>query len=204
MPTVPTNLSAECDRLREEACRLLDETSLRDLLRKRFGMVHVVGSHALSTMTWRDLDLYVPCAADDRQRFVETLPLIHSSGASAGYVIFKAVFNDEHLQPRGNYGEGLYFGLRISTPQGNVWKIDLWGWEADMLVRKLAEHRELNAALAAVDREALLDLKWRLQRTAGFRDRYTSYDAYKFLIAGGGSFTDFVAACDAQRRSASE
>lgn len=198
-PGSPADLAAESERLCAEAEALLRQSGLGDLLDDRFGALHVVGSYSLGTMTWRDLDLYVPCAADDRSRFAATLASIVARATPANYFVSKAVFNDEHVRPRGDYGQGLYLGLRLLTPAATEWKIDLWGWEADMLARKLEEHGRLATALAAVDREALLDLKWRLQRAAGFRDRYTSFDAYQFVIAGGRSFDEFIALCDDRR-----
>lgn len=195
----PDELGAESERLRAEAETLLRESRLGDLLDERFGALHVVGSYSLGTMTWRDLDLYVPCAAADRSRFLATLAPIVARAESAGYALYKAVFNDEHVRLRGDYGHGLYLGLRLLTPAKAEWKIDLWGWEAETLDRKLEEHCRLAAALAGVDRIALIELKWRLQRTAGFRDRYTSFDAYRFAIAGGGSFEELIAYCDGRR-----
>lgn len=173
--------------LRAEATELLDETGLTSLLSTRFGECAVVGSYALDLMSWRDLDLCMPVEPEELRRFVEILPLVHRAFAAHGRTLFRAVFNDEHARPRGDYGSGYYWGLRAATPDGGDWKLDLWGWDGETYARKLGEVEALKRDLAGADRALVLALKHEAQRLPGFRDTITSYDVYRFVLAGAGT-----------------
>ena len=184
MTETPQQIAAT---LRAEATALLEATGLTALLADRFGACAVVGSHALDLMSWRDIDLSMPVERDALRRFVDTLPLIHLAFAAHGFTLFRAVFNDEHARPRGDYGRGYYWGLRAAAGEGPTWKLDLWGWEPEVHARKLEELERLRAELARVDRGLVLALKHEARRQPGFRDSITSYDVYRFAIGGGTS-----------------
>ena len=182
MTETPEQIAAS---LRAEASALLEATGLTALLANRFGDCAVVGSHALDLMSWRDIDLSMPVERDALRRFVETLPLIHRAFTAHGFILYRAVFNDEHARPRGDYGRGYYWGLRAAAGEGPTWKLDLWGWEPEVHRRKVEELEKLRAELAGVDRGLVLALKHQAQRQPGFRDTITSYDIYRFVLAGG-------------------
>ena len=190
--------------LREEAAKLLDATGLQDLLTGSFGECAIVGSYALDLMTWRDLDIYVPAERTELTRFVDTLPRLHAAFAQAGRTLFRAVFNDEWAKSRGDYGRGYDWGLRAAAGEGPVWKIDLWGWDRATFARKLEAAEALKRRLAGADRSLILGLKQEAQRLPGFRDNVTSFDIYRFVLAGAGTtlgeLTDFGAAPHASGR----
>jgi hypothetical protein len=179
-----TGLRDTSAALRREAVELLDRTGLLRLLGQRFGGAEIVGSCALDLMTWRDIDVYVPVERSGKAAF---LSLIGAFEDFAGYRLVKAIFNDEWAQPRGDYGSGYYWGLRVQTPDGEMWKIDLWGWDRETYSRKLDEHRRLAEALDACDRDTLLKLKAQAMQLPGFRDTITSNDIYRMVLSGAGS-----------------
>jgi hypothetical protein len=176
--------------LREEALGLLESTKLLQLLEARFGEAALVGSVDLDLMTWRDLDIYVPVEPDDKARFVESLPELEVAIEAAGYTFVRAVFNDEWALPRGDYGSGLYWGLRVRSTGGEMWKIDLWGWASADFARKLAEHSSLKKELESADREVILKLKSEAMALPEFRKTITSWDIYRFVLSKSGTSLD--------------
>lgn len=186
--------------LRSEALALLAGAGIPDLLERRFGAFALVGSAALDLMSWRDIDLYVPAERGERARFVALIHPLLRALEGAGCTMFRATFNDEWAVPRGTYGSGYYWGLRVRTAADAVWKIDLWGWDAQRYARKLEDHGALNAALRDADRDLILKLKEEAQVLPGFRDTITSHDIYRFVLAGAGENIDQLRAFAAANR----
>lgn len=112
---------------------------------------------------------------------------IEAAIEASGACMVRATFNDEWAVPRGDYGSGHYWGLRVKTAEGQLWKIDLWGWDDATYARKLEDHRALQAALEACDRDLILRLKAEAMQLAEFRRAVTSWDVYRFVLAGGGT-----------------
>jgi hypothetical protein len=201
MSVPDADLAEIATALRNEALALVAQSGLGDVLTARFGSCEVVGSAALDLMTWRDIDVYVEVARDEPQRFIDALPPIYAAFASAGHTIFRLTFNDEWHRPRGDYGQGFYFGLRVATAAGVVWKVDLWGWDRETYARKIQEHAQLEQALRTADRPRILQLKHEAQDLPGFRDTITSHDIYQFVLAGAGDTLEQLSAFCAARRS---
>jgi hypothetical protein len=176
--------------LRREALDLLQRTRVLELLEARFGSVALVGSVDLDLMTWRDIDIYVLAERAEKARFVEALSELHAGIDEAGHTLVRAVFNDEWAVPRGDYGSGYYWGLRVRTAAGETWKIDLWGWADGDFAPKLAEHAALKAALATANRELILKLKSETMGVPEFRKSITSWDIYRFVLGGSGTSLD--------------
>ena len=172
--------------LRRAALDLVEDSKILDLLEQRFGTAAVVGSVDLDLMTWPDIDLYVPVKRAEKDRFVATLGLLQSSIESAGHILVRAVFNDEWTMPRGDYGKGYYWGLRVRSRDGETWKIDLWGWVPDDYALKLSAHSQLRSALADRDRALILQLKSQAMELPGFRDTITSWHIYQFVLSNAG------------------
>jgi hypothetical protein len=187
----------EAETLRLEALELIASAKLTEQLQDNFGDCALVGSAALNLMTWRDIDLYVPVERAQAQRFVDVLPPVYAALNGTGHIVTRITFNEEWALPRGDYGSGYYWGLRVRTEAGDAWKIDLWGWDRPTFERKLAELRTLELALAEADRELILRLKREAQELPGFRSEITSWDIYQFVLAGAGTtlseLRDFVA-----------
>ncbi len=190
--------AATARALHAEAHRLIDEVGVGRLLTGRFGAYTLVGSVDLDLMTRPDIDVYVPFERGDPRRFLDALAPLYSAFTEAGHILFRATFNDEWTIPRGDYGSGYYWGLKWRTPEGRIWKLDLWGWDSETYARKLAEHEALGRALAG-KRDLVLRLKTQAQALPGAEARPTSWDVYRFVQSGEGeSFEQLCAFCRAR------
>ena len=178
-------LREQAGRLRREAVALLERTRLPELLERAFGEVTVAGSVDFDLMVWRDIDLYAAAPAKSRGRFLGLLPEIAAACEAAGCALVKASFNDEYQRPGNPYGRGLYLGSRI-LDRGEVWKVDLWAWDAATYAEKVEAHRALARRLAGCDRDAILALKQAVHARPEYRDTVTSLDVYAFVAGGHG------------------
>ncbi len=105
--------------LREEADRMLRESGLGKILREEG--FKTVGSYAMRTMTWRDLDFEKTDARPDWQKHWE----LGTKFAKLKWV-WRLAAIDAYNDPRST-DEGYYWGLRASRPEEkNFWKLDLW------------------------------------------------------------------------------
>lgn len=181
-------LDARSKALRDQAGDLLD-SGLLSILQARFGSAEIVGSVDLDLMTWRDIDICVPVDRAEKPSFVTLLPDIVLSLESAGHWVVRAVLNDEWAAPRGDYGSGYYCGMRVLTAAEETWKIDIWGWAAADHRSKVDEHLQLKAALAAADRDLILQLKAEAMELPEFRKSITSYDIYRLVLNDQGTST---------------
>jgi hypothetical protein len=184
------DLHAQSKALRQRALAVLESMDLLAILRERFRSVVVVGSVDLNLMTWPDIDIYVPVERRDKAQFTGIFEQLDSAIDSAGHCLVRAVFNDEWAQPRGAYGSGYYWGLRIRTGSGEKWKVDLWGWAGSDYSRKVADHSKLKAALEGCDRGLVLRLKSEAMQLPEFRDTITSWDIYQFVLSARGTTID--------------
>jgi hypothetical protein len=190
--------------LRQEALDLISGSGVAALLERQFSRPMIVGSVALDLMTWRDIDIYVPLDPAYRDRFVAVMPAIVEALAGIGHVAYRITYNDEWFRPRGDYGQGYYFGFRVAAPGGAEWKIDLWAWDPPVYEEKLREFAALDERLRAADRALVLRLKSEAQGLSGFRDRVTSYDIYQFVLDQAGTTLGELEDYCAERRRISE
>ena len=105
--------------LRSEADRMLKASGLGEILwLEGFG---VVGSYAMQTMTWRDLDFErIDETPDWDSHWALGMRLAKLSW------VWKFSCANAYRQP-GGVDQGLYWGLRLSDPDdGPIWKVDLW------------------------------------------------------------------------------
>ena len=187
--------------LRQEALDLIAGSGMGAVLERQFGRPMIVGSVALDLMTWRDIDIYVPLDPAHRDRFVAVLPPVMETLGATGHVVYRVTYNDEWFRPRGDYGQGYYFGLRVVAASGAEWKIDLWAWDPPVYERKLLDFAELDERLRRADRGLILRLKSEAQGLPGFRDRVTSHDIYQFVLdEAGTSLGQLQDYCAARRR----
>jgi hypothetical protein len=179
-----SNLRRDASSLRTEALQLVRNIGLLAVLEEAFGAAALVGSVDLDLMTWRDIDVYAPVECSDKAAFLNAVTAIAAQIAAAGHEIIGAVFNDEWVQPRGDYGRGYYWGLRVRTGAGETWKVDLWGWDRETFANKMAQHGELKRALAKCDRDLILKLKSEAMQLPEFRKTVTSWDVYQRVLGG--------------------
>jgi hypothetical protein len=107
--------------LRAGADRMLVETGLGKLIYERG--YHHVGSYAMRTMVWRDLDFERAEDPPDWRRHWEFGARLAELG-----LIWKFSCVDSYRDRRVATPEnGLYWGIQFDYPAGGaVWKIDLW------------------------------------------------------------------------------
>lgn len=180
-------IAARASRLRDEALELLRTTELLKLVADKFGSVALVGSVDLDLMTWRDIDIYAPVERSQKDEFLKIAADAQARFAATGVRLIRAVFNDEWIRPRGDYGSGHYWGLRVRDAAGEEYKIDLWGWEPSTFSTKVDDHARLKRALEGCDRGLVLQLKHEAMRDPGFRKTLTSWDVYQIVLGGGTS-----------------
>ena len=184
--------------LRAEAYRLLRGTGALEVIHDLVGTVEVVGSVDLDLMVWPDIDLYTRLHPHEGQRLLSVVPALHGCMERQGYPVVRASFNDEYRRPGTPYGEGLYCGWKLLSPdRERVWKIDLWAWDDAAFEAKMAEHQQLARSLARADRDLVLRIKDAVHVRREYRDTITSRDVYDFALSGHGTsirdFDDFVA-----------
>jgi hypothetical protein len=123
-------LQERSEQLRREALELIETSGIAAVLERHFGSMVVVGSVDIDLMTWPDVDIQVPAEREAKAEFVAALAPLQSAIEASGHCLIRAVFNDEWALPRGEYGSGYYWGLRIQSGTGDPWKIDIWGWRS--------------------------------------------------------------------------
>lgn len=194
-------LRERASSLRREAFRLLEDRGVLDTIRDALGPVEVVGSVALDLMVWRDIDLSARLERGEGGRLLALASVLHERLAREGFAVVKVSFNDEYRRPGNSYGHGLYLGLRVLPPDGGeVWKVDLWGWDRAGWDAQMRAHRRLAAELATADRDVVLRIKDAVHRRREYRDTLTSMDVYDFAIARAGETAGEFDAFVARRR----
>ncbi len=178
------------DELREEARLLLVGSGLLELLNGRFGEAMVTGSAGYDLMTWRDIDIHMPCDAD---RWVEWAGLggeIARTLADRGLTLHTATFRNDYLEPHP-LGAGLHWGIELRDFADSHWKCNIWGWDPfDFAVRQ-ARDANLRADLDRCNRDLILRLKHEArQRPDYYGVMVGSFDIYQFAIAGAGETLD--------------
>lgn len=178
------------DELREEARLLLVGSGLLELLSGKFGEAMVTGSAGYDLMTWRDIDIHMPC---EPERWVEWAGLggeIAHLLSERGLTLHKASFLNDYVEPHP-LGAGLYWGIELRDFADNPWKCDIWGWDPfDYAVRQ-ARDANLRADLDRCDRDLILRLKHEARERPGYYGvMVRGHDIYQFAIAGAGETLD--------------
>jgi hypothetical protein len=177
-------------RLRAEAADLLARTGLFRHLEERFGKAIVTGSAGYDLMVWRDIDIHMPVESDSCIDWAALGGELAALLAAAGLVLHRASFLNDYVDPHP-LGAGLYWGIEFRDEAGEPWKCDLWGWDPfDFAVRQ-ARDDSLRIDLSRADRDLIL----RLKTEARARPDYygiivSSFDIYRFVIAGAGDSLD--------------
>jgi hypothetical protein len=178
------------DELREEARLLLVGSGLLELLNGRFGEAIITGSAGYDLMTWRDIDIHMPCDSDRWQEWAALGGEIAHVLAERGLTLHKASFLNDYVEPHP-LGAGLYWGIELRDFADNPWKCDIWGWDPfDFAVRQ-ARDANLRADLDRCDRDLILRLKHEARERPGYYGVMVgSFDIYQFAIAGAGETLD--------------
>ena len=178
------------DELREEARLLLVGSGLLELLNGRFGEAMVTGSAGYDLMTWRDIDIHMPCDADRWPEWAALGGEIARTLADRGLTLHTATFRNDYIEPHP-LGAGLHWGIELRDFADSHWKCNIWGWDPfDFAVRQ-ARDANLRADLDRCNRDLILRLKHEArQRPDYYGVMVGSFDIYQFAIAGAGETLD--------------
>jgi len=167
--------------LRDEARALLIDSGLLALLQSRFGDVTVTGSAGYDLMVWRDIDLDMPCDADQWESWMGFGLEIGRELLRHGMVLRRAGYANDYLAPE--HGGGFSWTIVFDDASGAPWSLKLRAWEPfDYAVRQ-ARDANLRADLGGADRDLILRLKHEARERGDYYTQIvTSFDIYEFVI----------------------
>ncbi|MBU0611526.1 MAG: hypothetical protein KKI08_26855 [Armatimonadetes bacterium] len=171
--------------LRREADEMLAASGIGAILKGRF--FEPVGSYAMHTMVWRDLDFEL-CTEPDWKAFWETC----SHFALTGWCT-RLQCVDAYRGTAADYG--LYCGLRVAPPDRtepspkddeSVWKLDVWTARAEEFEQQGGARRRLwHSRLNDETRSYILALKESCCRDERYRKTLLSVHIYEAVLEQG-------------------
>jgi len=107
----------------KEADRLIKKMMVIETVEKYFNKHLFVGSYAMKTMVWPDIDISILVEPNEKPRFLEMVAEISQKDG-----VFRALYKDEYVVHSHENG-ALYCGLQIEMKdlQHKRWKIDIKG-----------------------------------------------------------------------------
>jgi hypothetical protein len=166
------------EELRAEADRLL-AIGLSEILTD-YGELNVVGSYALRLMVWRDLDIHLVRAGQDRKSFFEL-------GARIADLLrpHRMHYRDQTIILTEGLPTGLYWGVYLGDEREGTWKIDIWQTNSDEF-RRVREYGErVRSRLTDASRRAILEIKTACWKHPQYRRRFSSSDIYDAVLDHG-------------------
>jgi hypothetical protein len=160
--------------LRAEADHMLADSGLGPII-SAAGFV-MVGSYAMHTMTWRDLDFErVAESPDWEQHWIVGKELSTSSW------VWRFSCLNAYRDPRGVHDSGFYWGLRASNPLGGpIWKLDLWTARKGEFA--LDKREKWSRLLTEENRLHILAIKEALCNTPEYRRTILSVHIYEAVL----------------------
>jgi hypothetical protein len=164
--------------LRAEADLMLKQSGIGKVLREEG--FQPVGSYAMRTMTWRDLD-FERC--DDSPNWQEHWKL-GTKFAKLKWVWRLAAIN-VYNDPRST-DEGYYWGLRASRPgEKNFWKIDLWTARREEFERSSPKRPLWESRLNDDTRYDILVIKEAVCMLPEYKESLLSTHVYEAVLEHG-------------------
>jgi hypothetical protein len=146
----------------------------------RHGFVHIVGSHALGLMTWRDLDIHVVREDLDVRVFFDL-------GGEIARLLkpHRMHFRDESTVGTPGLPREYYWGVYLGDERSGAWKIDIWqtNRQAFNVVRRFGD--DLSARLNDANRAVILEIKAACWHHPQYRRGFTSADVYAAVLDRG-------------------
>jgi len=149
---------------------------LRDLLAS-YGAVHVVGSHMMGLMAWRDLDIHLVPAVLERASFFELGRRIADLLAP-----HRMHYRDETKVGTEGLPAGLYWGVYLGDERAGAWKLDIWATDERGLDRVLSYCNGISRRLTPENREVILSIKAECWQQPEYRKRFGSGDVYEAVL----------------------
>jgi hypothetical protein len=171
------DLLEEQARLQKEAHELLAELDLLQMLGK-FGKPFIVGSLALGTMTWQDIDVEAVVQDPTLEKLLEL---------TEHYLKHPSVRNVTVSNNLGNriypyYPEGVYLGLKTVEQKGRgQWKLDIWLLKKDQKSAK-DDLEWLKKGITDQRRTIILQIKNQIVTHPHYRKDLSAKDVYKAVI----------------------
>ena len=164
-------------RLHQEASEILDKEGLLPMLRS-FGTTRVIGSYALDTMTWPDIDISMKLPNDQNvDLFFEIAKIIATK-----FQITKMSYSNHFIRNFPGFDHGLYWGIQLRYAE-REWKIDLWGYSDTDYQTHIAEFDALHRQLQQADRTAILCIKHVICQHPDYRGNvYNSMAIYRAVL----------------------
>jgi hypothetical protein len=164
--------------LRAEADKMLEESGLGRIIGEEG--FKPVGSYAMRTMTWRDLDFERCDESPDWQEHWE----LGMKFAKLKWVWRLAAIN-AYKDPR-NADEGHYWGLRASPPGAkDFWKLDLWTARREEFERGSPKRALWESRLNDDTRYDILVIKEAVCMLPEYRDSLLSIHIYEAVLEKG-------------------
>lgn len=171
-----TRLFQQDEKLRKEAELVLENTGIGKIL-KEYGF-HPVGSFVMKTMTWRDLNFE---RYDDEPDCDEQWELGQKLRQLEG--VWSLHCNNFYEDPRSPDDSGLYWGLRLSDPQGGeIWRIDLWTARKEEFKRTSPNRDLWESRLNDDTRFIILSIKEALHDLPEYRRTLISAHIYEAVL----------------------
>ncbi|MCG9126077.1 hypothetical protein JT359_00615 [Candidatus Poribacteria bacterium] len=171
------DLITHSNQLHKEASILLNNEGLLPLL-CRYGTTHVIGSYALNTMTWPDIDISIELPnPQDVDLFFEIGKTIASK-----FMILKMSYSNHFIRNFANFDHGLYWGIQLKFAD-TQWKIDVWGYDKQAFTTHMFEFNEFKSKLTQIDRTTILRIKHPISHRPDYRgDVYNSMAIYNAIL----------------------
>ncbi len=163
--------------LREEASNLLYQEGMLSML-ETHGTTRVIGSYALDTMTWRDIDISMQLPEE------QDVSLYFAIGKEIAtkFQVTKMSYSNHFIRDFAGFDHGLYWGIRINYA-GREWKIDLWGYGESDYQMHMSEFDTLHSQIIHADRNAILRIKHAISQRPDYRgDVYNSMAVYRAVL----------------------
>ena len=185
MDTEVERLLALDKALRVEADRMLAESGIGEILDD--AGYAPVGSYAMHTMTWRDLDFERPEETPDWERHWE----VGRKLAMTGWCV-RLVCTDNHrstFAPRS-----LFWGLRVcdrATPgpvdvfSDALWKLDVHSQHPDDHDRNTRQHKRWRDSMTEGRRAIILTMKEQVRRSPEYQREALSVHIYEAVLEEG-------------------
>lgn len=165
------------DSLHKEADVMLEETGLGKLINE--AGYKAVGSYAMQTMTWRDLDFERIENPPNWQKHWEFGLKVAQMGWVWKYSCVDA-YNDQR-NPEGDFG--FYWGIQLDYPKRkHIWKIDLWTARAKEFQRMVPKRAEWASKMTNESRYHILKIKDAVWDSPEYRKSLISVHIYEAVL----------------------
>lgn len=165
------------NQLHEEASSILNKEGLLPLLCS-YGTTRVIGSYALNTMTWPDIDISMELPN------AQAIDLFFDIGKTitSKFQIMKMSYSNQFIRGLPGFDHGLYWGIQLRYAN-TQWKVDLWGYDKQSYKLHMSEFDELQKRLLPIDRSTILQIKYPISHRPDYRgDVYNSMAIYRAIL----------------------